>query len=444
MPNDPEQSMFCDKMGVLNSENMAAVLKIAIMNKDYSFLEDMVSHFSLQIPSVFFTWAGQWMEGDGPDPQERLALLRQGSTQATTRKPRLQGLCRAVTHLAPISDAETTAAAKKDGAVFEFTREMARTGVDLISKYPGFSADDAAPLFDLIHYFDDPNKAIFELIVPKVEERPREPLFYMSFLTTLHEKAQKGLLPKQECARVCRTGASALARTVNSFAALQRGGDDKNRSPRYAAPRKLLSDFITLLIDISKETGGDSEVEEDVVASLVNKMTRQVPDLPSRELPALWLPFASQLSKKLTDRGTALDAAPYQALSSGIIRHFVDRWVGPEPVDDGNLVRDTISCGCADCEDLNDFLASLTRGEEGFSVKESRRKHLYWKLTGGGIDCSTDTERARGDQDVYAVQAQARGVGGPRQVGRRDLLAPVWRAAAGTAAAEDDTGRRRA
>ena len=99
------------------------------------------------------------------------------------------------------------------------------------------------------------------------------------------------------------------------------------------------------------------------------------------------------VSKKLTDRGIALDAAPYQALSSGIIRHFVDRWVGPEPVNDGNLVRDTVSCGCGDCEDLNAFLASPTRGEGFFSMKESRRKHLYWKLTGGGIDCSTDTER---------------------------------------------------
>lgn len=78
MPNEPEQSIFCDKTGVLEGENMAAVLKIAIMNKDYSFFEDAASHFSLQVPSVFFTWAGQWMEGDGSDPQERLALLRQG------------------------------------------------------------------------------------------------------------------------------------------------------------------------------------------------------------------------------------------------------------------------------------------------------------------------------------------------------------------------------
>lgn len=84
-------------------------------------------------------------------------------TQAITRKPRLQGLCRAVTHLAPVSDAETTAAAKKDGVVFEFACEMARIGVDLMSKYRGFNADDTVPLFDLIHYFDDPNKAIFEL-----------------------------------------------------------------------------------------------------------------------------------------------------------------------------------------------------------------------------------------------------------------------------------------
>lgn len=135
----------------------------------------------------------------------------------------------------------------------------------------------------------------------------------------------------------------------------------------------------------------------DDLASLFSlKLAAKIVDVPRVEFHHLWLPFVRELISTLGAANVPLSTPRYQELARAILEAYLDKEVGKEPsgaTDYSGL--GPVSCSCADCGDLNRFLAS---GEKvwRFPAIKKRRKHLEDELgfsSTSRFGCSHHSER---------------------------------------------------
>ena len=190
------------------------------------------------------------------------------------------------------------------------------------------------------------------------------------------------------------------------------------------SPDDVIS-FASTLLSMSGPEQGD----DDLMGSLVSKLTDDAPILPSGEFHYLWNPFLRSLAPILAQNSIPLDTPRYQSMYSSMLNVYVDMYVGREPGVDKSLVRNPVACRCRDCNPLNAFLARPDQKLGNFPLAEKRRRHLHEKLDAANVDCTHETLRAGSPytlvvtktfkQNQYARSSwQTRQAEADRQLGR--------------------------
>ncbi|KAM0435127.1 hypothetical protein ACHAPT_003216 [Fusarium lateritium] len=261
-------------------------------------------------------------------------------------------------------------------------------------------------MVDLAPYFDDPSAFLSETVAPIVIQHHEGVALSIGFLTQLMEKANNGKLPLESFQRLYRTIAKSVVASTD-FAKVQSHAslNQSAKRLRYGGTTEQLRHEVAISTTgsrlstfLSGLTMADTEAD-NLVASFISKLTTNCPRLQATELHSLWIPFLRKIHTTLnfSDMSTS-ELERYRQLFTTFLKAYLDKYVGLEPVYDGNLTRPLVSCSCIDCEHLNDFLGDPTREVGRFTVNKQRRAHLHQKLTGARIDCAHETERVGSPQ----------------------------------------------
>lgn len=144
---------------------------------------------------------------------------------------------------------------------------------------------------------------------------------------------------------------------------------------------------------------------DGLVPSFVTKLTASVPEIRGVEIQSLWIPALRRITTVLDCSAmTASELPHHQQLFTTFLKAYIERYVGREPVHDGNLVRPAVSCRCGDCERLNEFLVDPRRKVDGFAVKKKRRAHLHRRLEAAMVDCTHETEHMGSPQTLVVTK----------------------------------------
>ncbi|KAF6809483.1 2og-fe oxygenase superfamily protein, partial [Colletotrichum sojae] len=241
--------------------------------------------------------------------------------------------------------------------------------------------------------------------VPLIEKHLAIPAFAIEVLYALFHFTKLKVFPVQEGVQVYRRLAKA------SIAALDfkivygpKSDEDKKRAtaapatyrhirpdpaynPHLAVEPEKLAIFFSNLIKMS------SLPTEDLVLPLALKLVGHAPSMKSADFHTLWLPFLKHLIVVLEAHNIPLSTTRYQQIAGAILEAYRDVCVGPRPKMEVSQGR-TLRCACADCNDLDIFLAKPAEREIRFPVSKQRRHHLHLQIDGNRIDCSHVTDRA--------------------------------------------------
>ncbi|KAM6514007.1 hypothetical protein FALCPG4_015191 [Fusarium falciforme] len=399
------------RYGSLDGEAMRDVLKVAVQRGLYDLFEKAaVRHQGLLLPD-FFSWVRQWLgTGDG-DPNERFNAIKKGLCFAISGYPYFADHFRAIANLVPIpEDATASDNTHTPQRVLGWARSTLRSCLDgCVGR--GLGGDDGTALVDSALYFSDPSAFLSQTATSIVDRKRIAAAFCLRFLARLEQQSTKGTLPVESSMHLYRTIASYFIRMADfeqvksevrvraaaKRARLTGAGQDTKAQLRTAIGHETLADFFSTILRTSAEGDG-------LLAQLVSKLVAEAPGLLGLELHYFWLPFLRSLIPILTSNAIPLDTERYQKLFSTFFKAYLDNFVGLEPGNNQDLVRNGVRCSCFDCGVLNGFLTDPARMIGHFSVNKQRRMHLHRQLDSSGVDCTHETERSGSPQTLVVTK----------------------------------------
>jgi len=230
-------------------------------------------------------------------------------------------------------------------------------------------------------------------------------------MSALHEHGTKGILPREETARLYLDIAQSFVDALDPTSIRSKESMDSTaKSSRHSystAPRPLESDLKTAVrhealvrfVTSILELGADGE---NMMEAIQSRLISSAKNIPEREFHPFWLPFLRSLVEILDAKQIPLSTPRYQQIFTAMLSSYVDRYVGKSPKGARNLSRRGVSCSCGDCRILSTFLADPQRTVCRFPVNKSRRFHLHSQLA--GHDCSHETERFGSPQPLVVTK----------------------------------------
>lgn len=251
-------------------------------------------------------------------------------------------------------------------------------------------------------------------VIPIVNQNLSNYSFSLGFLFSLQLRGvEEKLLPLEESLKLYQTIARSLISSTD-FAKVQshtslreelykRRHTFSSIKPARSELRMTLEgpELLCFFVAVMR----NSTETEDLLSLLISKILSDEPKFSGTELKVLWFPLLRKFLPEMRADNVPLDTPQYQQLYCAIFKAFLNRFVGREPINDGNLVRPQVSCRCEDCGLLNEFLTSPTRHEGRFPMAERRRKHLQRKLDSAQIDCTQRTEHTRSPYTLVVTKA---------------------------------------
>lgn len=134
------------------------------------------------------------------------------------------------------------------------------------------------------------------------------------------------------------------------------------------------------------------------------KLESQVDQIPTMDVPGLWLPFLCSLSGLLKANEIPLTTPLYRNLYVRLLCSWLTGFVGRQPRPNTSLARPEVPCACRDCYPLNVFLADGSRTCGRFALAKPRRQHLHQNLERARIDASHRTERVGRPQTLVVTK----------------------------------------
>lgn len=132
-------------------------------------------------------------------------------------------------------------------------------------------------------------------------------------------------------------------------------------------------------------------------SSSVNKMLGILTDISRKPNQLAFsdflLPVLAGLPPQSVNGGLKL----YMDLFRSVIFSYTNQFVPTHArrIQDWSLPKRGCSSGCTDCKDLDRFLTDIHRYATEFAIATPRRKHLEQRLSGSGLNVSTDTRSKR-------------------------------------------------
>ncbi|KAI3329456.1 hypothetical protein HD806DRAFT_287713 [Xylariaceae sp. AK1471] len=341
-----------------------------------------------------------WIVGciSSPVPLTILSWSRKQFEMSTTSFRRLSiGVCHAVLTQISLNERYQAVLAFHEDTdpndeLLELLRSTATKAVD--QWQTARSYEDGLALFDLIMYSHD---NFFEVmkssIIPKViESCGHLTAFMFGFLHKWDQSMRRKQISLKEAkpiyedlvrVTVEKMNTSSLATEEIHESKRFRDNQDSNRSMTALVSYQTLHRFAVSLFQPGFEERRNMFIEKIYVEARSFKATN---------FETLWIPLLQDLLFGCEKYKISLSIQCSQQLYQGVLEAFLLNYVGkvlPEP----GLVRKRVSCPCADCRTLNQFLVDPTQPVGRFRMNTARRQHLHQKLDASGIDCTHITER---------------------------------------------------
>lgn len=270
-----------------------------------------------------------------------------------------------------------------------------------LSEQDGYAAVDMVPGY---HQFD----YLTNRIGPLVEGALRSFPFVLAFLSRLYQRSAEGALPFAEAMIFYQQIAKRSIAELDISLLYSEDNDAKpaakeppfpynlayrSLEPPPPPPRPIepvthgvLTEFVKALIRLGSD-------DDDLLKNFIQKIVTEAPSIEKSTFHPLWLPFLHSLISVMGACDIPLSDPRFQQIFIAILKAYIINYVGKEPSNDRNLIRDPVSCFCNDCQSLNRFLKDPTKTVGRFPLNEKRRRHLEGKLFySRRLDCDSYTE----------------------------------------------------
>jgi hypothetical protein len=187
-------------------------------------------------------------------------------------------------------------------------------------------------------------------------------------------------------ARVIRAQEEKRAREPWTMGGMGRDLCRVRRELETAITHETLKNFFFCLLKVSTEM-------DNLKDQFITKAIKLADKLPAVELFSMWIPFLHSSIESL-GRENALRTTPlYQKFFSALVLAMLKNYLGPEPPRPADWSMAGVNCSCADCEDLNTFLANPTKISAKYPMNKNRRYHVHQELQYARVGCTHVTER---------------------------------------------------
>ncbi|KAF2768240.1 hypothetical protein EJ03DRAFT_122771 [Teratosphaeria nubilosa] len=151
-----------------------------------------------------------------------------------------------------------------------------------------------------------------------------------------------------------------------------------NLPPRPILPHPVAAGFAAIISPMASENTELLRAESHGrLRALCSKLEEEVKTCVPIAFTRVILPYLLGIQDTTRAHLRTENAVHFRSLWTTSLSQYVLRYAKPEPAAISDWRRETVPCGCPDCQLLNRFLADSTQIVGEFSMAKHRRRHLH-------------------------------------------------------------------
>ena len=232
-------------------------------------------------------------------------------------------------------------------------------------------------------------------VLPFVKRHVSNTTFSITFLVLLHDAEREGSVQNGISKNIYRDVLADMLPTFKlefHMPPAKRSREYSFRPPGYVnrplPPQLSLMDggSIAALIDSCRSMGLTEERDALMSHLMTSSRTADVSAFHSVLVPTL-----TKLITMSQEASSSLQEPALRLLFRGVLKNYIQRYVGVEPSKPRDWAVRPRGCGCGDCGDLDAFLVSPKEMVGRFRLGKGRRQHLHGRLNSArGITHETE------------------------------------------------------
>ncbi|KAI9148884.1 hypothetical protein HJFPF1_10927 [Paramyrothecium foliicola] len=393
------------RLPYIDAVNMGMIIKTALRSGRYSFLETATAQHKGHLHTDIFGWIRRWLS-DGGNMTQRFGLIQEGLSRAILAYAFAAERYQALAKLAPVPALAALPASALNSEGADTPKEIiAWVQERCCDQFVAVGEVDGSALVDLSFFFDDQLLFLEPRMTSVIMSQPINEAAYLGFIARLHDLSDKEFLPKEASRELYLKLATTFVETAN-FTRISGG-------PSAGYLDLVSSGFQTHAPEPSHFQAGStvsprlmndlfhgilkSESTADLLTAFVARLIGAAPGIAAEQFELLWIPVLHDIVATLHASNQPLEDSRYQSLFASLLRAYLTSYVQLEPPTPGSigLSRRGLLCSCADCAQLNGFLADPGIRVESFACGEQRRRHLSHELERAQVDCTHVTDHKR-------------------------------------------------
>ncbi|MCJ1436898.1 hypothetical protein MMC27_006280 [Xylographa pallens] len=235
---------------------------------------------------------------------------------------------------------------------------------------------------------------MFETVLPFVKSHVSNSSFAIAFFACLFRAGESGSLDTEVVTNVF---ADVLSDFLDDFKLEYQVASNKRVRYTEALPHRrteiigkpptimVAADDIVMLIGYCISLKNSKAINR-----ILRRIRKDATTIDTSAFHDLLVPILKGLLRKLQRLGVPLVLPQYQSFFQDILDLYIQRYVGMEPYGESNWTRPPIGCGCAECRQLDHFLADPDNQEETYVLPPARRAHLHQRI---GNSCKHETKQ---------------------------------------------------
>ncbi|KAJ8126286.1 hypothetical protein O1611_g7352 [Lasiodiplodia mahajangana] len=254
------------------------------------------------------------------------------------------------------------------------------------------SYEDGLALFDLTLYLHDNLELLKSSIIPELMKSSSHlTAFMLGFIHRWRQSMQRKQISLNEAKPIyedlVRLSIQNLSVSKMSHVEYVRQRYENQDFAQLMTPTPLVTYPMFRPFVLSLFQPGLEEQRK----MFIEKISAEAKFIPPDRFEDLWIPLLQDLLFACQKLKISLSSPSWQRLYQEVLGCLLLRYVGKQPPN-GNPVEKRVSCPCATCRRLNNFLTNPTEMVARFRLTFTEMNHIQYKLSVFGIDCTVEQD----------------------------------------------------
>ncbi|MCJ1281729.1 hypothetical protein MMC26_001051 [Xylographa opegraphella] len=362
------------------------VVEAALLLHSPELLRDATSMAAKCLFSVFENMGNALTKFDISDWKQDIDVAIQSTTNVHERYWALNALIEGYEASVAVSDAADYEFSDNDSynpTDLDVLKEfMLESITGLLKNNCQVSREDGNTLVDISTRYGD--HYMFEVVLPFVRSHVLNYSFSVAFLTCLFQAGETGNLDIEVVSNVF---GDVLADVLDDFKLeYQIASNKRVRCTETTShrPTEIVEGPPTITKtadDIVMLIGNCVPLQNSkAINRILRRIRKDAIAIDISAFPDLLIPILRGLLRKLQRLGVSLVLPQYQSFFQDILDLYIRRYVGDEPDGESNWARPRLGCGCAECRQLDHFLADTDSQQETFVLSPAQGAHFRHRI----------------------------------------------------------------